>query len=230
MSGSFRQISLCFGGGVLVLAGLASVFLFRDAPLERATLPMDVFPAALTGWTVTDLDIGGTESMNAAIEEGLGFDDYRYRRYQSAAGEFSVYLAYWSPRRRHFLDVGTHAPDNCWVTNGMTMSPEKRSVELKIPSATIRAGNQRSFEAAGQQVNVIYWHLLGGRAVEYARYGSGKTLGFIWDNRGLYWGGNQAQYFLRISSPQSFALLQTQPGFQAVLEALRRHLSLSRDF
>lgn len=167
--------------------------------------------------------------MNAAIEEGLGFDDYRYRRYQSTAGEFSVYLAYWSPRRRHFLDVSTHAPDNCWVTNGMTMSPEKRSVELQIPSATIRAGNQRAFDAAGQQVNVIYWHLLGGRTVDYSRYGTGKTLGFIWDNRGLYSGGNQAQYFLRISSPQSFALLQAQLGFQAVLEALRRHVSLSRD-
>ena len=154
-----------FGGLLsLLVAGMASQFLFSLGRLPSAALlPVDVIPTSLPGVVTKDLDIAGTESVSKAIEEGLGFSDYRYREYRRGGVVFSIYLAYWQDRKRHFMDLGTHAPDNCWVSNGWQMEPKlpKYTFELGADNSTRKTwpGESRIFHTGGNTINVVYWHL-----------------------------------------------------------------------
>jgi hypothetical protein len=236
----------------LLVAGFAAQFIFQIGRAPSAdTLPAEVIPAALAGVDIKDLRVAETESVSKAVEEGLGFSDHRYREYRKGGVQFAVYLAYWQDRKRHFMDLGTHAPDNCWVSNGWKMDPKlpKRvfSVQRLATGIEGRAtgdkqlttsnkeletsrtwpAEDRVFHAGGNTIYVVYWHLLDGKPLDYTRYGTGKTVGYLMDNVRHYWRGTAEQYFLRISSNLPMDQLAQDPAFQAVLASLAKHLPLA---
>jgi hypothetical protein len=246
----------------LLVLGFAAQFIFQigRAP-SAAIMPADVIPATLAGVESRDLPVAETESVSKAVDEALGFSDYRYREYRKDGLQFAVYLAYWQDRKRHFMDLGTHAPDNCWVSNGWKMDPKlpKRAFALQTPvegeslrlsqgsvnqgsdlqlelktstgvvatGATTWPAEDRVFHAGGNTIYVAYWHLLDGKPLDYTRYGTGKTTGYLIDNLSHYWRGTAEQYFLRISSNLPMDQLEKTPAFQAVLASLAKHLPLS---
>lgn len=233
----------------LLVAGLAAQFIFQigRAP-SPAILPAEVIPSALPGVEIKDLRVAETESVSQAVEEGLGFSDHRYREYRRGGLQFAIYLAYWQDRKRHFMDLGTHAPDNCWVSNGWKMDAKlpKRafSVQARSPSSNGSGGTplsaldsqpsaatwpaeDRVFHAGGNTIYVVYWHLLDGQPLDYTRYGTGKTVGYLMDNLNHYWRGTAEQYFLRISSNLPMDQLEKEPAFQAVLASLAAQLPLN---
>jgi hypothetical protein len=259
-----------FGGLIaLLVVGLAAQFIFQiGRQPSAASLPVEMLPAGLPGVEVKDLPVAETESVSKAVEEGLGFSDYRYREYRSGGMQFAVYLAYWQDRKRHFMDLGTHAPDNCWVSNGWKMDEKlpKRAFALQRPvedkslslngngnsqlqgsgsqqsdlqlklktstgvvatGATTWPAEDRVFHAGGSTIYVVYWHLLEGKPLDYTRYGTGKTMGYLVDNISHYWRGTAEQYFLRISSNLPMDQLEKEPAFQAVLASLTAHMPLS---
>jgi hypothetical protein len=217
----------------LLVAGFAAQFVFQIGRAPSAdTLPVDVVPAVLAGVVIKDLPVAETESVSKAVEEGLGFSDYRYREYRKGGVQFTVYLAYWQDRKRHFMDLGTHAPDNCWVSNGWTMEPKlpKRAFAVQKGAKDRDLGavrltwpaENRVFQAGGNTIYVVYWHLLEGKPLDYTRYGTGKTVGYLMDNVGYYWRGTAEQYFLRISSNLPMEELEKQSAFQEVLASLAK--------
>lgn len=232
---------------LLLLLAVLSQFVFQiGRPPSADKLAVDVIPTKLGGVEVKDLEIAGTESVSKAVEEGLGFSDYRYREYTKGRVQFAVYLAYWQDRKRHFMDLGTHAPDNCWVSNGWSMDPKhpKRVFSVQIASSSASSGTQvsgltpqvstttwpaedRTFYATGNTIYVVYWHLIDGQPLDYTRYGTGKTVGYLLDNISHYWRGTAEQYFLRISSPLPMDELEREPAFQTVLASLAKHLPLA---
>ena len=222
---------------VLLVLGLAAQFVFQIGRVpSAATLPTDVIPATLAGVEANDLSVAATESVSKAVEEGLGFSDYRYREYRKDGVQFAVYLAYWQDRKRHYMDLGTHAPDNCWVSNGWTMEPKlpKRVFSVQsLATSSQQLGTRqtwpaedRVFHAGGNTIYVVYWHLLDGQPLDYTRYGTGKTVGYLLDNISHYWRGTGEQYFLRISSNTPMAELEKEPAFQTVLASLAIHVPL----
>jgi len=233
--------------GLIFIVGVGLQFFFQcGRSISSPLLPNNVIPEVISGVTIRDMQIAATESVVKAVDEALGFSDYRYREYRSDGIEFSVYLAYWQSRKRHFMDLGTHAPDNCWVSSGWKMDPKlpKRPFSVQIasssgsggtqlsalnsqPSATTWPAEDRVFHAAGNTIYVAYWHLLDGKPLDYTRYGTGKTVGYLMDNLNHYWRGTAEQYFLRISSNRPLDELERDPAFQVVLASLAKHLPLS---
>lgn len=240
----------------LLVVGFAAQFLFQiGRPPSAEKLATDVIPAVLPGFDTKDLLVAETESVSKAVEEGLGFSDYRYREYKKGRVQFAVYLAYWQDRKRHFMDLGTHAPDNCWVSNGWSMDPKhpKREFSVQVVSSSANAGAQvsglspqvsgfgpqvstttwpaedRTFHTQGQTIHVVYWHLIDGKPLDYTRYGTGKTVGYLFDNISHYWRGTAEQYFLRISSNVTMAELERESAFQEVLASLAKHVPLARE-
>lgn len=214
----------------LLVLGIAAQFLFQLGRAPSAEiLPADILPNQLAGVVVKDLDIGGTELLNAAIAEGLGFSDYRYKEYRRGNDYFTIYLGYWQARQRHFMDLGTHAPDNCWVSNGMTMLPKlpKHTFALGAEGSAMWPAETRTFDNRGLKLHVVYWHLLNGKPIDYTRYGTGKTLGYLLDNISGYWRGTGEQYFIRIMSPMPIAELEQDAAFQRVLASLAKHAPLA---
>ncbi len=72
----------------------------------------------------------------------------------------------------------------------------------------------------------MHWHLLNGQPLDYTRYGTGKTTGYLLDNIHHYWRGTGEQYFLRISSNRPVGEWEADPTFQAILTALVAHMPL----
>jgi hypothetical protein len=239
-----RAMWLMVGAVALLLAAMASQFLFQLGRSPSAsTMPADVIPAVLPGVAIKDLLVAETESVSKAVAEGLGFSDYRYREYRKNGVLLTVYLAYWQDRKRHYMDLGTHAPDNCWVSNGWVMDPKLPKKPFALESPALGASmpgkssqedahrqtwpaESRVFHAGGNTFYVAYWHLLDGQPIDYSRYGTGKTMGYFLDNLGYYWRGTGEQYFLRIASNRPLQELERDSVFKTVLASLAQHLPL----
>lgn len=220
--------------GFLIL-GLASQFLFALGRVPSpAKMPVAVIPDTVTGAKIEDLQIAGTESLSRAIEEGLGFSDYRYREYTQGGVTFSIYLAYWQDRRRHYMDLGTHAPDNCWVSNGWKMDaklPKQAFIvhgDDSLASIETWPAENRIFHAGSTTLYVAYWHLVAGHPLDYTRYGTGKTVGYLLDNISFYLKGTSEQHFLRIASNVPLIELEKSSVFQTVMASLVKDTPLAR--
>lgn len=212
---------------ICLLSGIGAQFLFRGSTDSPEVLPADVIPESLSGVTIKDLPLAETESVRSAIDSVLGFSDYRYREYRSDGVTFSIYLAYWQDGKRHFMDIGTHAPDNCWVTNGWAMEPKlPRHVFSLQDGQSLWPVESRVFHAQGSTIYAAYWHLLNGEPIDYTKYGVGKSMGFIMDNLKSYMHGSDEQYFLRVSSNIPLIDLERVEAFQAVLKSLVKYLPL----
>jgi hypothetical protein len=223
--------------GIVLLAGVSGQFWFRKSAGDASSpgaLEPNILPQVLPGFVVKDVAIAGTESVSKAVSEGLGFSDYRYREYRRGDRWFAVYLAHWLPRTRHFAEVGTHVPDNCWVTSGWKLEAKeprksfaRRASAMATADTRLWPAEARRFTANGESVEVVYWHLLGGRPLDYTRYGTGKTMEYFWDNRQAYLHGTDEQFFLRISTNVPWMEWEREAGFKNVLARLAAGIPLS---
>lgn len=222
MKNMLRPVILLVVVCVLLLGIWANVFLWRPSAEQRQRLPVDILPRQAVGYTVTDLPIADTEMLQTVVKNELGYDDYVYRNFESSGRFFTIYLCFWRPERRHFFDIGTHAPDNCWVQNGWNPHP-KRPYE-SFPG--MRPAESRLFDKCRVSLDVYYWHLVGSRLINYGRYGRGRTLGFLFDNMKWSLSGRDEQYFLRISTNIPATELKRDPAFQDALGAISHYVPL----
>lgn len=213
--------------GLLLAFGVGAQFIFLSSKESPEKLPDDILPQILPRVEVKDLPLAETESVQSAINEGLGFSDYRYREYRQDGITFSIYLAYWQNKKRHFLDIGTHAPDNCWVTNGWTMDPKlPRYVFTLQDGQGLWPVESRVFHAQGNTIYAAYWHLLDGEPIDYTKYKTGKSMSFIMDNLKNYMNGSAEQYFIRISSNIPLDQLEGNAAFQSILSSMAAQIPL----
>jgi len=192
-------------------------------------LPEDLLPSSFAGWKVENLSYADSPTTAASIEEHIGYDDYVYRRFSRGDIEIVVDLTHWGPRRRHFLDVSTHAPDNCWITAGLRLVKKNPPLVLRLADGReLKPAESRVFTNIGRNFYVVYWHLLGNERIDYTRYGTGKTLGFIWDNVRFYWRGSGGQFFLNINSNVPLERIENEPLMREILLRLANFLPLAQ--
>lgn len=191
-------------------------------------------PSSATGWTVTDKELGDTESMKERSQQILDLDDFVYRNYSRDGGKefFEVYVAYWAAGKASILEVSSHTPDRCWTENGWTQLDEEHAVEKEIGGESLLPAEWRIFEIQGSEQFVHYWHLVGGESYEYGKRSNAfpTPYTYVRDLLRSHMSGTGEQYFIRINSNIPFDRLWNDPGFREVLrEVAELGLILERD-
>lgn len=220
-------LSLSFAAAILGFAVVVQTGLVAPK-LGRKTAPKSLqqsLPKNLPGWSVEEMPIGPTELDRTAISRMLNYDELIYRQYRSAKGEFCLYLAYWAPQRMSPNLVGGHTPDRCWMGSGWTCEEPSFSWKSRLGDKELLPAQYRLFRDAGGRVQqVIYWHLVGGQPFDgdYRIDGSRSILAY-WKGILLHHaGGNDEQYFIRLSSERPFEEIWDDPGFRSLMESLAR--------
>lgn len=223
------SLMLCAASLAIAVAVALIPFFVSDRSVTITRPLAAIVPAAAVGWDVRNLDIAGSEEMRSRVMNVLRYDDIFYRSYRRGGVEVQVYAAYWKPGTVPYGQAGVHTPDTCWVTNGW-MQEERRHAELlKVGPYTTKPAETGRFSLRGEKLEVMFWHLVGGRVHGYEQYGWSdgiagvrERLPHLFEDLRRY-GLNlaQEQIFVRISSSVSLKTLLQDPGFWPLLETLR---------
>ena len=193
----------------------------------QGALP-ETFPTAaqLPEWKTQFLPVAESVEMQRAVEEMLNFNQATFARYTRGSVEVSLYAAYWAPGKMSHRLIAGHTPDVCWVGAGWERV-EARQTSLRESGIRMGAAaaspvdrltlagtpwEYRKFTVPGRTEDVIFLHLVGGRAMSYGVHGAPpwySVLQDIWA-RGLR--QREEQFFVRISGNRPLPeLLATEP-------------------
>ena len=211
----------------LVLAGILGFQLVAawmptpEAP-EREPLA-DLLPDAIVGWTVEDLDLGPTESVNERSLRLLNLDDYVHRNYKGEDVEFSVYVAYWTPGKMPVRLVNQHTPDRCWTEVGWTCTDREWNVQRSAGAIDLQPAQWGTYTIRDHEQKTYFWHLVGGEAFWYGgdRLNTRTSITTVIENF-LKLGFNQAreQFFIRIIYNGDRDTLWQDPAFIDIMQRL----------
>ena len=132
----------------------------------------------------------------------------------------TLYLAYWRPGQAPVSLVDAHTPDACWPGTGWVQVRERdeRSA-LDISGRRLPPAECRLFALAGRQTHVWFWHLHGGRPLEYVDPMSAvRLLGIAWRHG---FGRAEDQLFVRVSSDLTWEQIAAEPALQHFFQNLR---------
>ncbi|MEM0965547.1 MAG: exosortase-associated EpsI family protein [Verrucomicrobiota bacterium] len=211
--------------GFVVLALLVLFQFYNPFNLEpepgRGAHVGDYVPEQLDGWTVTNKELGATESIRDRAARILNLEDFVYRNYTRGDGDefFEVYVAYWSPGKASILEVSSHTPDRCWTENGWTMLDKEHQVEKEVENKALLPSEWRAFEIQGNEQFVHYWHLVGGKSYQYGqrRNAFPTPYSYVRDLLRSHVLGTGEQYFIRINTNIPFEELWYDRQFQKVV-------------
>jgi len=180
--------------------------------------------APLNGWEMKDEPLANTEAYAQDVRTALNLDDYFYRIYRRADASFAVFVCYWAPNKMPANLVASHTPDRCWSQSGWICDKFDLWRDMPAGAERLQPGFWRTFRGpAGHRQEVIYWHLIGGRAQLYSgnRFNQVVNWRFWWKEAFLFGvNGNAEQYFVRITSERPLSELWGMPGFQEMLTRL----------
>jgi hypothetical protein len=170
------------------------------------------------GWTVIDQPIADTAEMQKAVGELLNYDDAILRSYRRGGQQFDVYAAYWRPGKMSERLVAGHSPDVCWVAAGWSMiAKESPATPLALGTWAPSAGQYRVFrDARGAMRWVVFWHVAGGRRVDYGQ-GVPPWWTVFSDLAARGFNQRSSQYFVRVSANVPWEELNGDEGFRRVL-------------
>lgn len=200
----FTKILLVVFGTILAFAA-GLVIYATQSPLPR-TFHGDVkellpSPEELAGWTVEYRPIADTPEVQAKVAELLNYDSAVFAIYTRGATRVSIYLAYWTPGKMMYRDVGGHTPDNCWVNAGWKIESAAGLKTLTAPNGACYLHTEhRVFTASGAREHMLFWHIVGGVS-EYWRNGwPPPMLDALTDLPRMGRRMRAEQFFVRISS------------------------------
>jgi hypothetical protein len=199
---------------------------FREAPRPHPVPPplSQVIPDRAAGWTGRDLPLGANEFLTGEAQRILNYDDVLYREYTSGRQSFSVYVAYWGPGKMPVRFVAIHTPDRCWTGNGWHCLDMKFMEPETFAGTPFKPAQWRLFEppSGGQQVYVLYWHLVNGQLYDYGRRFNDVPDPLLWwkDVVQQVVLGNREQYFIRLTSSEPLENFRGDPGFSAIAHSL----------
>lgn len=206
--------------GVLILllgVGISVLSKLRERGGARNEKLLSLLPTAVAGWDVTDMPIASSVEMQKAVNELLNYDQAVFREYRRGNSAFTVYAAYWKPRRFHPRLISIHTPDICWAGNGWTVLKADYNYNLNLAKGPAWHAQSRVFQASGQLMNVLYWHILDGRLSGYAE-GPNSSSRSIFDTFGDdIRHGSGEQFFIRLSSPQPWSEWHGDPLFNQII-------------
>jgi hypothetical protein len=222
---------------VLMLLGLNLYISFKPAPKAMIDRPLAaMLPSAPPGWTAQDQDIANTPEMIEQVESVLHYDDAAYRVYSDGNAQVAVYVAHWLPGKFSPAKVGSHTPDTCWVHNGWTEVSRKRADVRELAGGKLKPleFGKYSNPQDGENVDVIFWHLVGGEPVRYdlSDWHNGiegrleRLPAMFADFAKFGLDQRKEQLMIRISSNVPFEQLWTQAGFAQMMDQISRQFGL----
>jgi hypothetical protein len=233
-----RFIRILLGLGVtvvVVLFGLNLYINLKPAPKPLISQPLiSLLPTAPPGWSAEDEAIADTPEMQEAVEDVLHFDDAAYRVYDNGNAQIAIYVAHWLPGKFSPAKVGSHSPDTCWVHHGWTMLERNQDVTRELAGGTLKPLETGIFEKDGEQIHVMFWHLVGGESVNYdlTDWENGlagrlqRLPAMLADFTRFGLDQRREQLVVRVSSNVPFKLLWEDAGFKQVMDDLSHSLNL----
>lgn len=219
MSKAKRVFTVGVGAMVFLLGvGITVVYKFRDKAVPRYEKLLAQIPSAAEGWDIEDMPIASSIEMQKAVNELLNYDEAVFRQYTKNGRTLTVYAAYWRPYRFHPRLISVHTPDVCWVGNGWTIKRANYNYGVSLSDGRAWHAQERAFEANGEPMNVIYWHILDGRLSGYAEGPASTSRSFLDSLRNDLRHGAGEQFFIRISSPQPWSSWVDDPLYQQILD------------
>ena len=205
--------------GALAIAVGVQLLPYRVACRHRPVVSLSaLLPVAPKGWREMDLPIASTVEMQWAVNELLHYDDAVFRRYQNRDEELEVYVAYWEPGRMDPRLVAAHNPDVCWQSVGWVLVIPTGGRSFASAESGLGSGHYREFTHGAESVNVIFWHLVGGKPSPFLEDGRPW-----WNFRTIVmnpFARQQDQVFIRISSHGSLFSPAIKPMLEAVIRSL----------
>ena len=214
--------SLWFGLFLLVaVTGVSLWGIMRQQSHVQYDRLLARLPSSSAGWVVKDMPIAASEEMKKAVDEMLNYDQAVFREYHQGDKVLSLYAAYWRPHKFNPRLIAIHVPDVCWGGNGWQMSnPDYAYPVMLSGNRKAWPAQYRLFTKEDTSQHVLYWHVVEGRLSGFAEGPDSLTyqsiLARFW--QGIKGEGMGEQFFIRLSSPQSWDEWKDEPLFKQILE------------
>lgn len=227
---------LSFGIGFLVLFMTAGIFVLPrwlgESIRAEKSLHEELgrlLPSSISGAVIKDMPLGPNEFVDQKARDKLDYDDVVFRTFETSTGLFAVYVAYWDAGRYAPSFIASHTPDRCWTLAGMNCLEFKTKYILRSGSHSLDGAEWRVFSApSGQRIQVAFWHLVGGKLHNYG----GKFHSYdkpyidpavrVKNVINDLFSPQGRQYFIRVSSDQTFESWSGDLVFQQVMRSLAR--------
>jgi hypothetical protein len=221
--------------------GIAAVVLLAAVSLRLVPLFAYDRPRSIVGplesllsrqvesWQVRELEIADSAEMRNHVFRVLNFDDVIYRGYRHRDIDVQIYVAYWKPGSVPYGQAGVHTPDTCWVNGGWIQEQRAHAQILTLEKEKTKPAETGRYSMNGHQLNVVFWHLIGGQSHRYEQYGWRDGVVGVYerlphifqDIRRCGLNLAQEQIFVRVSSNVAINTLERDPAFARLLETLR---------
>jgi hypothetical protein len=229
------KTTLLIAAGLVLTAGVTvQVYAVRAFPYVSSLdgrRVSELLPARPEGWSMQDLPIAQSDAAVGNVERILRYDDVAFRRYTRGSTHVDVYVAYWTPGRMSYWDVGSHNPDSCWIYNGFVCHERIYGKEIGDPSLPLKPFEFGRFEQKGNRVDVMFWHLVGGEPNRYTEQPPGWRDGLagrierfplmLKDIRTYGLDMHREQFFVRISTNVPLIPLLEDPSFRELISDMR---------
>lgn len=182
-------------------------------------------PLSLSGWQAHDEPLGDTELLKGQVATVLNYDDYIFRIFTHGTAHLGVYVAYWRRDRMPVSRVASHTPDRCWTETGWTCESMKFNESWSFNGGRLQPAQRRVFiSPTNVRENVVFWHLINGRAFDFGERFTGFTHPGKWIRDTLSYAalGSEEQYFIRLTSDRPFEELRGDVGWEELLLALAK--------
>lgn len=208
--------------GLLACAVLAQTLHYKPtASAGKGVHLHQLLPENLPGWSSRSMPLGATEAVEKDVIKILNFDDVYYREFSSPRGTISLYAAYWNPGKMPTQLIAIHTPDRCWTSAGWHCEAIRHQVRI----SGLLPGEWRNFSApGGEDLNVIYWQLEGGKLYDFGDRFNRVPSPWRWwrDAVVQMFRAPPEQYFIRLSSNRPFTEWESDPGFRELIAAMGR--------
>lgn len=220
---------MAVGLTLVMSTGLVFAFLVPDvAPTVDGSLE-ELLPSRILGWQSTNVPLSQTPEGEERVLAVLDLDDVFSRQYRKHDTEIMVYVAYWYPGSEPYSSVAIHNPDSCWVIAGWDVLERESNRSVEMAGYPLKEHEFGIYRKGGDEVEVLFWHLLGGEPNKYIKHMLWTTSGLDSFKRQFYFIFNmyqmgfdlgQDQLFVRISSNKPFEELEESGELEEVLSAL----------
>ena len=154
----------------LFTAAVGLVLYGSTLPLEQRFKKklIELLPPADSEWKSEIMPLADSVESQKRIANILNYDEAVYAHYYGPNEcRVSFYMAYWAPGTSTPRQVASHIPDVCWVNAGWKVKPIPEFSTQESDSIAIRSAQRRVFIIHDRIEYVWFWHLDGGRSVEY---------------------------------------------------------------
>ncbi|HEY4299462.1 MAG TPA: exosortase-associated EpsI family protein, partial [Candidatus Didemnitutus sp.] len=213
-----------FLAGCTAVAVLAVLFFFyrpsagSDSPPTREAAAM--LPSMAPGWEV---ESSSSLYQFSDILRTTDLAQVTYlRNRDGGVFQLTVYVAHWNAGDAPVSLVASHTPDACWPGAGWTLENGSQTRQtLEIDRHVLPPSEHRIFDNAARQVQQVwFWHIYDGRVINYRDPYSVPALISL----ALHYGFRREgpQYFVRISSNQSWDVLAAEPLVRQMFASFAR--------